>query len=111
MPAGGENPTLSTDSRKKIFVFLIAQVKGAAQGAFNVWVDGGELQWAKEVWDRTVAAGFANYSNEIERHRAAVLFFGLAGLYRDFCSLAWEERDAIPQPELQRQARLDRLEP
>lgn len=70
------------------------QVKGAAQAAFNVWVDGGELQWAKEVWDRTVAAGFANYSNEIERHRAAVLFFGLAGLYRDFCSLAWEERDA-----------------
>lgn len=70
------------------------QVKGAAQAAFNVWVDGGELQWAKEVWDRTVAAGFANYSNEIERHRAAVLFFGLAGLYRDFCSLAWDERDA-----------------
>ena len=26
MPAGGENPTLSTDSGKAIFVFLIAQV-------------------------------------------------------------------------------------
>jgi len=69
------------------------EVKGAAQAAFNVWVSGGELQWAKEVWERMVAAGFANYSNEIERHRVAVLFLGLAGLYRDFCSLAWNERD------------------
>jgi hypothetical protein len=69
------------------------EVKEAAQAAFNVWVAGGELPWAKEVWDRTVAAGIANYSNEIERHRAAILFLGLAGLYRDFCALAWDERD------------------
>jgi hypothetical protein len=35
MPAGGENPTLSTDSRKKIFVFLIAQGKRACKNAGN----------------------------------------------------------------------------
>jgi hypothetical protein len=64
-----------------------------AETADNVWVSGGGPQWAKEVWERTVAAGLANYSNEIERHRAAVLLLGLAGLYRDFCALAWEERD------------------
>jgi hypothetical protein len=70
------------------------EVKGVAQSAFDVWVAGGELQWAKEVWDRAVAAGSASYSNEIERHRVAVLFLGLAGFYRDFCSLAWDERNA-----------------
>jgi hypothetical protein len=41
-----------------------------------------------------VAAGIANYSNEIERHRIAILFLGLAGFYRDFCSIAWEEDDS-----------------
>lgn len=69
------------------------EVKGAAQAAFNVWEGGGELDWAKDVWERAVASGIASYSNEIERHRAAVLFLGLAGLYRDFCSVAWEEHD------------------
>jgi hypothetical protein len=68
-------------------------VRAAAEAAFDVWESGGELQWAKEVWGRTVAVGIANYSNEIERHRTAVLLLGLAGLYRDFCALAWEERD------------------
>jgi hypothetical protein len=69
-------------------------VKGAAEAAFQVWESGGELQWAEEVWDRTVAAGLANYSNGLERHRAAILFLGLAGFYQDFCALAWDERDA-----------------
>jgi len=69
-------------------------VRAAAEAAFDVWESGGELQWAKEVWERTVAAGIANYSNELERHRVAVLFLGLAGLYRDYCALAWDERDA-----------------
>jgi hypothetical protein len=41
-----------------------------------------------------VAAGIANYSNEIEHHRIAILFLGLAGFYRDFCSIAWEEDDS-----------------
>jgi hypothetical protein len=69
-------------------------VRGAAEAAFEVWESGGELQWAEEVWKRTVATGLANYSNELERHRVAILFLGLAGLYRDFCALAWDERDA-----------------
>jgi hypothetical protein len=69
-------------------------VRSAAEAAFDVWESGSELEWAKAVWERTVVAGIANYSNEIERHKAAVLFLGVAGLYRDFCALAWEERDA-----------------
>jgi hypothetical protein len=69
------------------------QVKGAAEAAFAVWEDGGELLWAKDVWERAVAAGIAAYINEIKRHRVAILFLGLGGLYRDFCSLAWDEAD------------------
>ena len=42
------------------------QVKGVAQEAFDVWVSGGELHWAQEVWTKTVAAGMANYSDEID---------------------------------------------
>ena len=83
-----------TSGPRGLMVLGWEEVKGAAQAAFDVWVSGGELQWAKEVWERTVAAGLANYSNELERHRVAVLFLGLAGLYRDFCSMAWDESDA-----------------
>jgi hypothetical protein len=35
-------------------------VRAAAEAAFDVWESGGELQWAKEVWGRTVAVGIAN---------------------------------------------------
>jgi hypothetical protein len=70
-----------------------SELKAAAEAAFDVWVSGGELQWAKDVWERAVAAGIANYSNEIERHRLLILFLGLAGLYRDFCFLAWDDQD------------------
>jgi hypothetical protein len=86
-------PDFANESRD-LMVLDWEEVKGVAQAAFDVWVGGGELQWAKEVWDRAVVAGSASYSNEIERHRVALLFLGLAGLYRDFCSLAWDERDA-----------------
>lgn len=69
------------------------QVKDVAQEAFDVWVHGGELHWAQEVWTKMVAAGMANYSDEIQRHRVGILFLALAGLYRDFCAMAWDERN------------------
>jgi hypothetical protein len=78
----------------RVMVLNWNEVEAAALRAFDVWERGGELDWAKNVWERAVAAGFSDYSNEIERHRVAVLFLGLAGLYRDFCSVAWDERDA-----------------
>jgi hypothetical protein len=69
------------------------QLHCAAQAAFDVWQSGGEMEWAKGTWEKAVSSGIANYSNEIERHRVAILFLGLAGLYHDFCSLAWDEQD------------------
>jgi hypothetical protein len=92
--ADQETPADFANGPQDLMVLDWEEVKAAAQVAFTVWVSGGELQWAQEVWERTVAAGLANYSNELERHRAALLLLGLAGLYRDFCSLAWDERDA-----------------
>ena len=57
-------------------------MKSAAQAAFSVWECGGELEWAEDVWHLAVAAGIVSYTNEMERHRVAILFLGLAGLYK-----------------------------
>ena len=45
-------------------------VKEVADLAFSIWVDHpSELKWAKRSWNLIVRAGFANFSNEIERCR------------------------------------------
>ena len=59
--------------------------------AFSIWVDHPELKWAKQSWNLIVRAGLANFSNEIERCRAALRFLAMCGLYHDFCEVAWEE--------------------
>jgi hypothetical protein len=84
----------SPSPESQVMVLDWEEVKSAAQAAFSVWECGGELDWAEYVWHRAVAAGIASYANEIERHRIAVLFLGLAGFYRDYCSLAWDEHAA-----------------
>jgi hypothetical protein len=68
------------------------QLHCVALAAFDIWQSGSEMEWAKGTWEKAVSAGIANYSNEIERHRVAILFLGLAGLYHDLCALAWDER-------------------
>jgi len=67
-------------------------VAAAASEAFDVWTHKRELAWAKLAWERLSASNLVAYSNEIERHEAAILFLALVGLYRDFCAIAWEER-------------------
>ncbi len=81
------------DTLVRRMVLTWERVASAAEAAFSVWESGRDLAWAKEVWERTVAAGRADYSNEIERHRVALLFLGLVGLHRDFCYMAWDESD------------------
>ncbi len=68
-----------------------SEVEDVAQTAFRIWVDGSELAWARQAWEALVAAGLTDYTNDRDRARVAVRFFALAGLYHDFCCVAWEE--------------------
>lgn len=68
-----------------------SDVEKAAQSAFNIWVGVPELAWAKQAWRILETQGLADYSGEFERHRVAIRFLALGGIYRDFCAVQWEE--------------------
>jgi hypothetical protein len=68
-----------------------SEVETAAKAAFNVWVGAPELAWAEQAWRILEAQGLTDYSEEFERHTVAFRFLALGGIYRDFCSVYWEE--------------------
>ena len=68
-------------------------ISDAARIAFAIWTGQPELEWARSAWTTLVRAGLANYRNERERCQAAIHFLTLAGLYHDFCAVAWKEFD------------------
>lgn len=67
------------------------EAEAAANEAFNVWVGRPELAWAKQAWHVLEMRGLADYSDEFERHTVAFRFLVLGGIYRDFCTVYWEE--------------------
>lgn len=67
------------------------EVEPAAKKMFNVWIDGGEVEWAKECWAHFEAAGLTDASTVIEGTRSLLRLVALADIYREFCALAWEE--------------------
>ena len=68
-------------------------VEEAANLAFDVWLHRRERVWAKQTWEAFSQAGLTRYANELQRHVVVVRFLVLGGLFRDFCALAWDERD------------------
>ncbi|MBX6772810.1 MAG: hypothetical protein IRY83_13850 [Chloroflexi bacterium] len=60
---------------------------------FAVWVNGGELEWARMAWSALQDDGLTRYSNERERHLVLIRAIDLAAAYREFCYLAWQEHD------------------
>jgi len=85
----GSSRRLSNDKS----VLRWGDVKGPAEQAFNIWTHERELKWAKFAWELLAEQGLADYSNELERHEAMINFMALGGFYREFCALAWQERD------------------
>ncbi len=66
----------------------------AADKAFSIWVGQPELRWAKEAWQILTGAGLADYEDDLQRHRAIIWFLALAGIYSDWCDVAWDEYSA-----------------
>jgi hypothetical protein len=66
-------------------------IKDTAKEVFNVWVLQSEINWAKEAWAILEQAGITSYSTEIERQEKLIYFLALAGIYLDFCCVAFEE--------------------
>jgi hypothetical protein len=67
------------------------EVRPAAEEAFAIWVGHPEIAWAQHAWQILGAAGLTAYSTTVERGRVVCRFLTLAGLYRAFCRIAWDE--------------------
>jgi hypothetical protein len=75
-----------------------AAIEPLAQRAFTLWPGRPELTWACESWEALLKAGLADYANDLERWEVLFRFLALAGIYFDFCHLAWN-RDKFPDYE------------
>jgi hypothetical protein len=66
-------------------------VEDAAREMFRVWVDGGELQWARECWQHLTKKGLTSNSSLLEENAVYLRLVALARYYAEFCERAWDE--------------------
>ena len=66
-----------------------AAVDPLAHRGFTLWPGQPELIWARESWGLVLKYGLADYANDFERWGVLFRFLALAGIYYDFCHLAW----------------------
>ena len=70
-----------------------AAVDLLAQRVFALWPGQPELTWARESWEAVLKGGLADFANDFERWEVLIRFLALAGIYFDFCHLAWSRAD------------------
>src|SRR5258705_8654160 len=56
-----------------------------------VWNDKEKLEWAKQAWGFITAAGLTEYSTPLERAKVVIRFLALAGIFSDFCEIAFSD--------------------
>jgi hypothetical protein len=71
-------------------------VESAATKMFRVWVDGTELEWAKEAWNHLAAAGLVSATTMLDVTAARLRLVTLARIYEEFCGFAWDENPETP---------------
>ena len=72
------------------------EVESAAPKMFSVWVDGTELEWAKEAWSHLTAAGLVGATTILDITTANLRLVTLALIYQEFCGFAWDENPETP---------------
>jgi hypothetical protein len=83
------------------------EVEGAAKNMFRVWVDGRELEWAKEAWCHLTAAGLVGATTILDITAAKLRLVTLARIYQEFSGLAWDENPETPPDYLAEDLELD----
>lgn len=71
-------------------------ISSAASKMFNVWVLGGELEWARECWEHLDAAGLVSQEPSFENTRSLLRLVALAKIYQEFSGAAWDEDPETP---------------
>jgi hypothetical protein len=73
-----------------------SDVEKAASKMFHVWVDGGELEWARECWNHFARRGLTRSATVLEMTAACLRLVALARIYEEFCGLKWDENAETP---------------
>jgi len=72
---------------------LWEQVKDAAEAEmFCVFMGGAELDWAEYAWGILRESGLTSYSDDLGRARCLIRLMVLGVLFREFCRLAFDEK-------------------
>ncbi len=82
-------------------------ISGTASKMFDVWVSGGELEWARECWNHFDAAGLVSQETSFENTRSLLRLVTLAKIYQEFSGAAWEEYPETPLDYLAEDLELD----
>lgn len=68
-----------------------SELEPAARETFRIWMSGTDFEWAKEAWGHLTKAGLCNYETQPERHVVLGRFLALASIYKDWCSVVFDE--------------------
>jgi hypothetical protein len=66
------------------------EIEEIAGQLFHIWVDGGDLAWAKSAWQALSQAGMTAYTTEAERTTCVVRLIALSALYWEFYVRAFD---------------------
>ena len=72
------------------------EIEAAASEMFKVWIDGSELEWAKEAWSHLTRADLASAGSILDITSAKLRLVTLARIYQEFCGYAWDENPETP---------------
>lgn len=66
-------------------------VEPIAEEAFQIWVGGGDRDWARAAWEALSRAGLTQAGTFLEEVTVYVRFLVVASFYRDWCAVAFDE--------------------
>ena len=84
-------------------------IEAAAKQLFNVWTNGGDLDWAKEAWGHLSNAGLTNAFSFVDRTLVNLRLVTLAKVYQDFARAKWDENLDRSFSQLAESLEVDRL--
>jgi hypothetical protein len=87
----GQGSSLSEEHMTQVDTLGWDEIKPDAPKAFSIWGSGSDFEWAKEAWTLLMKSGACSYNSERERHIVIGRFLALASIYRDWCSIVFDE--------------------
>ena len=67
------------------------KVESTAIEIFQVWMGGGELEWAREAWDYLYKANLVGVDSPLGKTSSNLHILTLGLVYHEFCRITWDE--------------------